>query len=94
MGITLHGLTASSKDPYIADLFNYISSKPGKMYQFVKYLKSEQKSIVILDNSTAIYDLSLVANYFSKFFKSTFTIEVILLFLHLIKCMSPSQQIN
>ena len=73
MEITLHGLIVSSKVLYIGDLFNSVSFKPGKMYQFVKHLKSEQKTIFIFDNSTAIHDPSLVVNYFRKFFKSTFT---------------------
>ena len=69
MEFTLQGLIANSKNLYISNLVNSFSLNPRKLYQFLKGLKSDPKTMFLLNNSKALHDPSLIANRYNNFFK-------------------------
>ena len=58
MEVTLQGLIAKSKGMYISNLINSFSHKPRKLYQFLKFFKSEPTTTFLFNNSRAIHDPS------------------------------------
>ena len=61
MEFTLQGLIANSKDVYNSNLVNSFSCSPRRLYQFLKVLKSEWKTMFLVNNSKAfLHDPSIL----------------------------------
>ena len=85
MELTLQCLIAMSKDLYISNLINSFSHKPRKLYQFLKFFKSEPTTTFLFNNSRATHDPSLLVNHLTTF--STLHLQRVILPYHpSIKC--------